>query len=211
MATDDRTLLTGILTAMSDTIAGRSESVAEAQVAAAITQDDAPQLDPEQAAVELAKGNQAAANTAPAGPVVDAPAGSVEQQVEWFLAGLRQHESGNRNVNSKVSSASGYYQYIDSTWGGYGGYSRAHLAPFAVQHQRAKEDAMRAFKAYGNWQDVAMAHFYPRFAGQRNLWHLQPGAERGKAFPGNPTGRDYVNSVISKMSSASQGAFKAGG
>lgn len=129
------------------------------------------------------------------------PSGSFEQQLEAFLAGLRRHESGNRNIpnSSGASSASGYYQYLNGTWNGYGGYRRAMDAPFAVQHARAKADARAAYALYGgDWERVAASHFYPALAGaDKSRWSGVPGDERGKRTRGNPPIRQYVNSVLS--------------
>lgn len=194
MTTDSRTLLTDVLTSLSNQISGRPPTEITLPDTAAMAEQPV-EVEPIEAPSEPVRTD----GSAPAGPTVVAPSGSVEEQAEAFLAALRQHESGNRNVNSSVSSASGFYQYIDSTWGSYGGYRRAHEAPFEVQHERAKQDALAAFERYGNWADVAMAHFYPKFAGNRSMWHYVPGEENGKAFPGNPTGSEYVDSVLSKM------------
>lgn len=125
-----------------------------------------------------------------------------DAELERFLAALRKHESDNRNRPNQGghSSASGYYQYVNSTWANYGGYRRAMDAPFEVQHQRAREDAIRAWRKHGgDWEKVAAEHFYPGLAGDKSQWHLIPGQERGKAFPGNPTMRRYVSSVMSSM------------
>lgn len=55
-----------------------------------------------------------------------------------ILARIRACESGNNyTAQNRSSSASGAYQFLDSTWGGYGGYVRAMYAPPAIQDQYA--------------------------------------------------------------------------
>lgn len=121
--------------------------------------------------------------------------------VDRYLLALRQHESGNNyRARSPISSASGAYQYIDSTWNGYGGYSRAYLAPPHIQDERARQDALRAYARYGNWEQVAAHHFYPAWANRRNMWDRRPS-------PGNPTVNAYVASVMSKMGMATSGGI----
>lgn len=46
------------------------------------------------------------------------------------------------SAQNRTSTASGGYQFLDSTWGGYGGYAKARLAPPAVQEQKAFETFM---------------------------------------------------------------------
>ena len=57
-----------------------------------------------------------------------------------ILATIRTVESGgNYQASAAGSSASGAYQFLDSTWNGYGGYRRAADAPPAVQDAKAAE------------------------------------------------------------------------
>ena len=48
-----------------------------------------------------------------------------------------QESSGDYAARSAGSTASGAYQFLDTTWAGYGGYSSAYLAPAAAQDARA--------------------------------------------------------------------------
>lgn len=50
---------------------------------------------------------------------------------------LQCESKGNPRAENPRSSASGLWQVIDGTWGGYGGYSRASSAPASVQNDHA--------------------------------------------------------------------------
>lgn len=66
------------------------------------------------------------------------------------LRTIRTMESrGNYTIASKYSSASGAYQFLDTTWGNFGGYKRAKDAPPATQDARAKVDVLRVLKNHG--------------------------------------------------------------
>jgi cell wall-associated NlpC family hydrolase len=118
---------------------------------------------------------------------------STSGSVDAYLAALRRVESSNNyRARSSISTASGAYQYIDSTWANYGGYAHAWQAPAAVQDARAKADALARFRAYGNWEQVAAAHLYPAWAGNRAKWNQAPGR-------GNPTVAQYVAKVMGYM------------
>ncbi len=121
--------------------------------------------------------------------------------IDAILYGVKMHESGGSYTiqNQSGSSASGAYQYLDSTWNGYGGYSRAMYAPPEVQDARARQDFAAAFSKYGNWDQAIMSHFGgPGFASDPSNFSSIPGA------PGynNPTGRTFLDSVYSKASSS---------
>lgn len=52
----------------------------------------------------------------------------------WVL----YRESRGTNVQNRHSSASGYWQFIRSTWAGFGGYQNARDAPASVQDAAAR-------------------------------------------------------------------------
>jgi hypothetical protein len=52
---------------------------------------------------------------------------------------MMRESRGSLTAENPVSTASGKWQFLDSTWGGYGGYSHAADAPESVQDARARE------------------------------------------------------------------------
>lgn len=52
---------------------------------------------------------------------------------------MRRESGGNIRAENPHSSASGKWQFIDSTWRGFGGYARASLAPESVQDALARQ------------------------------------------------------------------------
>jgi hypothetical protein len=50
---------------------------------------------------------------------------------------LACESGGSPTADNPSSSASGIWQFLDSTWNGYGGYARARDAPSSVQHDAA--------------------------------------------------------------------------
>ena len=78
----------------------------------------------------------------------------VPAELGAILATIRTLESGgDYTAESRSSSASGAYQFVDSTWGGYGGYARAKDAPPPVQDAAAIDLVNRILAA--NNGDVA--------------------------------------------------------
>ena len=67
---------------------------------------------------------------------------TIPAELGAILATIRQMESGgDYTAQARGSTASGAYQFIDSTWNGYGGYRRAADAPPPVQDAKAVEFA----------------------------------------------------------------------
>jgi LysM repeat protein len=75
---------------------------------------------------------------APQGRVSVAPrAASYASGSGGIFARIRQRESGGNYATNTGNGYYGAYQYNIGTWGNYGGYARADLAPAAVQDAKA--------------------------------------------------------------------------
>lgn len=116
-----------------------------------------------------------------------------ENNVFDVMWAIRMHESGgNYKSRSKWSSASGAYQFIDSTWNNFGGYERAYLAPARVQDERMFKSLRVRFDQYGDWEKVIASHFYPAWANDKSKWNQSPGGN-------NPTIWEFVNDVRDRL------------
>lgn len=101
------------------------------------------------------------------------------------MGGLRQEESGGQyHLPPNRAGASGAYQFLDSTWGNYGGYASAYLAPPDVQDARAKQLMTAYYQRFGNWSDVAKA------------WLGGPGSVHKVVSDGNITNVAYAANVL---------------
>jgi hypothetical protein len=129
----------------------------------------------------------------PAPPAGQQPGGGGSQhgnfQVQDYLEVIRHFESGgNYQARSKYSSASGAYQATDATWGNYGGYGHAYLAPKAVQDAWARQHVAAIQKVYGvdpKW--VPAAWFAGIYGAGHEDWDQIPG------HGNNLTIQQYVN------------------
>ena len=73
-------------------------------------------------------------------PAPSAGCGRDAGPVDSILATIRALESGgNYRAQASGSTASGAYQFLNSSWNDYGGYHRAADAPAAVQDAKAAE------------------------------------------------------------------------
>jgi hypothetical protein len=127
--------------------------------------------------------------------------------VDSFLAALRINETDSAagRYDAKPgsgSTASGAYQYLDSTWNHYGGYAHAWQAPKAVQDARARADVTSRLAQYhGDWGMVAAAHFagpgWVQKHPDKSTWAQNPA-------PGtrNPFVSTYVNKLLKNAGSS---------
>lgn len=118
--------------------------------------------------------------------------------INKYLYALRMVESGgDYTAQNPYSTASGAYQYIDSTWARYKGYQRAKDAPPAIQDERAARDANAAYDRYGNWGAAATIHFTGHY--------VDPNSPEYTQVPGhwsNKTVKDYVDQIYAYMGEA---------
>ena len=126
-----------------------------------------------------------------------------------FLAAIRTHESGGDYTAANPSStASGAYQFIDSTWrsesapAGAAPYARAMDAPPAVQ------DAVATFMATNLYNSPAGNHAWANVAGGWYLGHVPLPSEMDVAPPGNGnlTPRMYEDAIAALMAGQPAGA-----
>lgn len=128
------------------------------------------------------------------------PVTGYSQGLGDFMAAIRSVESGGnyraQGPTTRYGRATGAYQFLDSTWNGYGGYRSARDAPSHVQDERAAQLMMAYYRQFGDWQLVAVA------------WHAGPGAaqraQRDRAYlnrlsDGNMTTARYVQAVMGTM------------
>ena len=82
-----------------------------------------------------------------------------------ILDTIRTIESGSDyTIPKNRGGASGAYQYIDSTWNNYQGYTSAHLAPPEIQDARAATDVQAVLATYGDVAYVPIIWYWPKAA-----------------------------------------------
>jgi hypothetical protein len=114
-------------------------------------------------------------------------AAPIPTELGAILTTIRSMESGgDYTVTVTTSTASGAYGFLDSSWGGYGGYARARDAPPAVQDAKAAELAAYILGRNGGDVSTIPVSWY--------IGHVPVGAEWDTVppYPGNRlTPREY--------------------
>jgi murein DD-endopeptidase MepM/ murein hydrolase activator NlpD len=107
-----------------------------------------------------------------------------------ILATIRELESGgNYQARASGSSASGAYQFLDSTWDGYGGYPAAWLAPPDVQDAKATASVTAILEAHDHDVSLVPVVWYLGHvpADGSTEWDTVPAPSAGNAL----TPREY--------------------
>jgi muramidase (phage lysozyme) len=123
------------------------------------------------------------------------------EEIGNILATIRYMESrGQYGMPPNKGNASGAYQFIASTWQNYGDYPHAHLAPPAVQDERAAKDVTRFLAQWDN--DVSMIPvlwYYPTAARNPALMDIVPLPSAGNTL----TIREYQQRWLATFSTIS--------
>jgi murein DD-endopeptidase MepM/ murein hydrolase activator NlpD len=112
-------------------------------------------------------------------------------QLDNTLATIRTIESGDDYaVQNSGSTASGAYQFLDTTWAGYGGYTSAWQAPPAVQDAKAIEQVQGILDAHAGDVSAVPVVWYIGYvpADGSTLWDTIPYPSAGNVL----TPREYL-------------------
>lgn len=107
---------------------------------------------------------------------------TVTADVERILATIRALESGgDYAIRARGSTASGAYQFLDSSWDGYGGYQRASDAPPAVQDAKAASNVAAILDQHGDDVSAVPVVWYIGHVPSANSpeWDNVPASEAG--------------------------------
>jgi hypothetical protein len=132
------------------------------------------------------------APTGPVGPIGPNNTNAIPTSIKDRIG--KVESGGSYSAQSKTSSASGKYQYLDTTWNNYGGYKRAADAPPDVQEKRMDMDIKRREIKYGGDERlIALAHFQGEAVADKvnanpKLWQ--------KKDANGLTAEAYVSSVL---------------
>ena len=100
---------------------------------------------------------------------------SIPTELATILATIRTLESGHDySAQSRSSTASGAYQFIDSSWNGFGGYARAKDAPPAVQDAAAALHALSVLARTGGDVSMVPVYWYIGHAPTAEEWDIVP-------------------------------------
>lgn len=124
--------------------------------------------------------------------------GLYDGPIDTILATIRHLESGDDYIAEAAgSTASGAYQFIDSTWNGYGGYRHAADAPPNVQDARAIDLVQQTLDEHdGNVTAVPVVWYIGHLpAADSPVWDRIPAPAAGSTL----TPREYQSKWIEQF------------
>ncbi len=117
-----------------------------------------------------------------------------------ILATIRHMETGgNYTVSVTTSTASGAYGFLDSSWGGYGGYARAKDAPPAVQDAKAAELAASILARNGGDVATIPVSWYIGHVPVGAEWDTVPRPDAGNRITPREYQRRWLNTYAELM------------
>jgi murein DD-endopeptidase MepM/ murein hydrolase activator NlpD len=128
-------------------------------------------------------------------PAVEQPSTTIPAELGAILATIRAMETGgDYGVTVTTSTASGAYAFLDSSWGGFGGYARAKDAPPSVQDTKAAELAAQILNQNGGDVSTIPVSWYIGHVPVGAEWDTVPVPEAGNRL----TPRQYQDRWMSK-------------
>lgn len=124
------------------------------------------------------------------------------------LATIRQLESSdNYKIKATGSSASGAYQFIDSTWGNFKGFARAYQAPPAVQDEKALLEIQRIVGQNGNaLLNIPYGWYFPASLKNAALIDTVPVRSAGNTLTIRQYGARWIDMYIKNYAEMRGGA-----
>lgn len=138
------------------------------------------------------------------GEVTPTSCGAASGSLEAILATIRSLESGdNYTARAPGSSASGAYQFIDSTWDGHAGFTHAWQAPPAVQDEKATSEVNRILDANGDDVSAVPVVWYLGYLPDPTspAWDTVPRAGAGNRL----TPREYQTRWLTRLEELAAG------
>jgi hypothetical protein len=129
---------------------------------------------------------------------------SVHDLANYLLPKFRNVESSGNYAADRAQThpgqtASGAYQYLDSTWNNYKGYKRAVQAPKEIQDERMFNDLVQNLHQFkGDPFKTVANHYFPYYANDPTKWTQPLVDPNGKELQGAQTVKDYISSVLPK-------------
>ena len=134
----------------------------------------------------------------------------IPAELAVILATIRHMETGgNYTVSVTTSTASGAYGFLDSSWGGYGGYARAKDAPPAVQDAKAAELALYILNRNGGDVSTIPVSWYIGHVPVGDEWDTVPRPDAGNRITPREYQRRWLNTYAELM--GNPGAYAASG